>query len=279
MTSNSKTHIAERGGPKIVPVSAVMPVWRGGLLMEDAIASVFTQTFRPQELIVVDDASEDDTVSRIRKLQKVYSPGWLKLKEQQSNMGPASARNRGWNSAKGDFIAFIDADDIWHHRKIEFQYSRFLRDPKIQLHGMGFDYYSTVTSQRDYSVNSFETRAIRLRDQLVRNRFATSGVMLDHRLKERFEDGRSFSEDALLWTMIVANGHSAEVCDLPMVLYRKASFGEGGLSSNMFEMYRGQIENNVYLYKNGVISPWQKLMLDFWSFVKYIIRRIRVLMR
>lgn len=243
--------------------------------MEDAIASVFRQTALPEELIVIDDASDDDTIERIERLQGIYPTGWLKLIAQPENQGPASARNRGWDMASGSYIAFLDADDLWHPRKIEVQYARFRNDPELRLtcvasRHLGADYPQEFGSYLDYDV-----KPVSFGSQLFRNQFVTSGVMLDRDLPNRFIEGRSFSEDALLWSTIAGQGHKSEVCLIPLAIYRKARFDGGGLSANQIAMYNGQKENHRLLHSMGLISRKRRMLLDKWSFIRYVVRRFR----
>ena len=120
-----------------VPVSVVMPCYRCAQTVERAVASVAAQTVRPMELILVDDGNADETRSVLAALRDRYSPGWIKLVLLEQNVGAASARNAGWEAASGQFIAFLDADDSWHPRKIELQYRFMLAQPDIVMSGHG----------------------------------------------------------------------------------------------------------------------------------------------
>lgn len=92
----------------IVPglVSVVIPTFNRAALLIEAIRSAQAQTYSPTEIIVVDDGSTDDTAARVREI-----PGARFL--IQRNAGPSSARERGLRAARGEFIAFLDSDDLW----------------------------------------------------------------------------------------------------------------------------------------------------------------------
>ncbi len=94
-------------------VSVVIPVYNGAATLPRAIKSVLSQTEAPLEIIVVDDGSQDESAA-------VASQFPVKL-IQQENAGPAAARNRGAELSKGEWIAFLDADDAWLPTKIERQ--------------------------------------------------------------------------------------------------------------------------------------------------------------
>lgn len=101
-------------------VSVVIPVYNGERFLAEALTSVFVQTYRPIEVIVVDDGSTD------RSAEIAASFGEVTL-VRQLNSGVSTARNTGIARAQGEFLAFLDADDIWLERKIELQV-RYLGD-------------------------------------------------------------------------------------------------------------------------------------------------------
>ena len=103
--------------PKSKPlVSVILPVFNGDKFLRQAIDSVLGQTYSNLELIIVDDGSTDDTSKIIKNCN-----GTRIKSIQQNNAGPSAARNRGIEEAKGDFVAFIDADDAYSPFKIAEQ--------------------------------------------------------------------------------------------------------------------------------------------------------------
>src|SRR4029077_9348001 len=97
-------------------VSVIIPVYNSGPLLAETLQSVLNQTHSRLEIIVVDDGSTNHTT--LETLQRYRSS--IRL-IQQSNQGVASARNAGLRSASGDYIAFIDHDDLWLPAKLEVQ--------------------------------------------------------------------------------------------------------------------------------------------------------------
>lgn len=96
-------------------VSVVIPTYNRAALLPEAIDSVLGQTYRDFEIIVVDDGSTDDT----RRVLGKYHGGIRQL--SQSNRGEGAARNAGIAAAVGDYVAFLDSDDIWLNMKLEEQ--------------------------------------------------------------------------------------------------------------------------------------------------------------
>lgn len=97
------------------PVSVVIPAYNSAAMVCDAVDSILGQTVPPAEVIVIDDGSSDDTAER------VGAYGDRVLYRRQANAGPSAARNHGVSLCAGPLVAFLDADDVWHPRKLELQ--------------------------------------------------------------------------------------------------------------------------------------------------------------
>ena len=108
-------------------VSAVIPTHNRAQFVGEAVDSVLAQSRPVNEIIVVDDGSTDDTVERLKR----YGPA-IRCVSQQ-NRGPSAARNRGIKEAHGDFVAFLDSDDLWVPRTIELQLDFFARHPDTEF--------------------------------------------------------------------------------------------------------------------------------------------------
>lgn len=108
-------------------VSVVIPVFNGERFLREAVQSVLDQKYSPVEIIVVDDGSTDGTATVARSLPETVRYLY------QTNQGPAAARNRGIEQAKGSLIAFADADDLWPAAKLELQLPYLISDPKIDI--------------------------------------------------------------------------------------------------------------------------------------------------
>ncbi len=125
------------------PISVVIPAYNSRSFIREAILSVYAQTLSVSELIIVDDGSTDDTgwqvASVIRDLERHHkkcrcngSLRWLCIVPQvlhQERRGVSAARNAGIHRSGEKWIAFLDADDIWHPRKIEQQWEMIMRWP------------------------------------------------------------------------------------------------------------------------------------------------------
>lgn len=108
-------------------VSVIIPVFNGERFLREAVHSVLDQGDSSVEIIVVDDGSTDGTATVAGSFAETVR--YL----QQANQGPAAARNRGIENARGSLLAFADADDLWPANKLELQLSYLLRDSKIDI--------------------------------------------------------------------------------------------------------------------------------------------------
>jgi glycosyltransferase involved in cell wall biosynthesis len=108
-------------------VSCIIPVYNGAKFVRESIESVLTQSYQPVEVIVVDDGSTDDT----GKVLETFGNRVRILR--QENRGPSVARNRGMEMSRGEFIAFLDADDLWVPEKLRLQMEALEARPELDL--------------------------------------------------------------------------------------------------------------------------------------------------
>jgi glycosyltransferase involved in cell wall biosynthesis len=113
----------------MMTVTTVIPIRNRAQFIARALESIRVQTYPSTEVIVVDDASTDETLYVIEGLAKTL--GNLVLIRLPENVGAARARNIGVEAAKSDLIAFLDSDDWWHPEKLEKQVANFQRDQEI----------------------------------------------------------------------------------------------------------------------------------------------------
>jgi glycosyltransferase involved in cell wall biosynthesis len=105
-------------------VSVIIPTYKHAKYVLETIDSVFAQSFGDYEIIVINDGSPDDTAEVLRPLAESRRIRYI----EQTNAGQAAARNRGLAEAKGEFVAFLDDDDLWPADKLEWQVGELQRD-------------------------------------------------------------------------------------------------------------------------------------------------------
>jgi glycosyltransferase involved in cell wall biosynthesis len=108
-------------------VSIVVPTFNRASLVSETLDSVYAQTFKDFEVIVVDDGSTDETV----KIISTNYPDAHIIQQEHRGGGGAEARSTGIHAARGQYIAFLDSDDIWFPQKLEYQLSRLESDHNL----------------------------------------------------------------------------------------------------------------------------------------------------
>jgi glycosyltransferase involved in cell wall biosynthesis len=115
-------------------VSVVIPLFNKEEYISTTLNSVIAQTYENIEVIVIDDSSTDESLNLARKLLNTQKERFVDIKVvTRPNSGQAAARNEGINLANGQFVAFLDADDVWHPEKIAKQLGMLLATPNLDL--------------------------------------------------------------------------------------------------------------------------------------------------
>jgi glycosyltransferase involved in cell wall biosynthesis len=112
-------------------VSTIVPTFNRAYMLRDAIESVIAQTYRPIEIIIVDDGSTDDTAQLLRQLKHEHA-GVLRV-IRQANQGAGPSRQVGLEAARGSFIQFLDSDDLLLPRKFELQVAGLAQDTQAGI--------------------------------------------------------------------------------------------------------------------------------------------------
>lgn len=253
-------------------VSVVVPMHDGAATIDRALEAALGQTLAPCEVIVVDDASGDDGPARVAAVA-ARDPR-VRLTRLGSNLGPSTARNLGWHVARGEWVAFLDADDWWHPRKLELQVAAMQRHPEWVLCGHrwvaapGPDF-----ATRDVAVVG--ERALGLRSLAVRNRLSTPTVMVRRDVAERFDARRMHAEDWDLWLRIVAARGPAGWLDATLTALDKAAVSTRGISAQRSRMHRGELATVAAMRRSGAVGAPAALAWRLWLRVKRVRRAMR----
>lgn len=254
--------------PPHAPVSAIVPCYRCAATIARAVGSIAGQTLRPAELILVDDRSDDSTWNALERVKAECGQGWIRLIARDRNGGPGAARNSGWEAATQPYLAFLDADDAWHPRKIELQYQYMRANPEVAL--CGHRSRRARNPLAEYSETPATTSTdIGLTALLLGNRFVTPSVMLKRDVRLRFAEDRRHMEDHLLWLQIAYEGYRVVRLDAELALLYKAPFGEEGLSSDLWRMEFAELDNYRRLFRAGAIGAAATVALWTWSLAKF----------
>ncbi len=254
-------------------ISVIIPVYNAEGSITETLQSIAFQTRPIDEVIIVNDGSSDNTVKVISAL-KVKLALNIRIIDQE-NAGPSKARNRGVQEAKGEWIAFLDADDVWEREKVEQQMKLLEEHPEYVLAGSLVE-YSKIKSNRKYDRIEFS-------NLLIRNGVFTSTVIVAKKVLIEiggFREDMKYSEDYNLWLKI-CKLYPVMVVNQQLVHYGggKGSLSDIGLSSNMWAMEKGELSNFLEMYRLGYISLIRYLGLFIFSLSKFFRRKILKSMR
>jgi glycosyltransferase involved in cell wall biosynthesis len=212
-------------------VSVVIPTYNRARMVIRAIDSVLAQTFRDLELIVVDDGSTDDTVSRLRMLADAR----IRVLSLPANSGGSRARNEGLRAARADLVAFLDSDDEWLPLKLEAQLARLREseDPRVAV------VYCPWLS-RDHLAGREAPGGLPATEGDVLDALlggwnvATSAALIRRGALERvggFDESLAGAHDYDLWLRLAAAGHHFVAVREPLVI--KHAHGEPRISMDL----------------------------------------------
>ncbi|MFM8452412.1 MAG: glycosyltransferase family 2 protein [Acidimicrobiaceae bacterium] len=248
--------------PENSSVTAIIPAFRSEKVVLRAIESVLSQSSPVDEIIVVDDASDDGTAQVVRDFAIAHSQ--IRLVVNNQNLGPGQSRNAAWNLVTSEYLAFLDADDTWHPKKIELQREWFRVNPSEVICGT----QHCIVNANEMQSDSEQTSQFTIKDLLQRNRFTTPSVMLRRDIPLRFDPKLRLSEDYLLWMEIASEFGHVNRINKPLTILHKPEFGAYGLSSKIRAMYFGEIKALTILNQKGHIGLVILIRSYIWSTLK-----------
>jgi glycosyltransferase involved in cell wall biosynthesis len=258
----------------VIPVSVIIPCYRCSHSVGQALDSVTAQTARPAEVILIDDASDDETAQTLQTLRKSTGSDWIRIVRLEQRNGPGAARNAGWELASQSYLAFLDADDTWHPRKLEIQYGWMARHPEVALTGHPCVWLRE--GGKPPVIDAVPEVSLVDRWRMLRsNPFQTPSVMVRRDVPLRFPADMFAAEDYLLWCRLVLAGLPARRLETALAYLHKPAFGAGGLSGRLWTMEAGELEVYKRLQRERLIPMTLRVLLAAWSLVRYF-RRLLV---
>ena len=222
-------------------ISIVTPVYNASAFIRQTIEMVQAQTYTDWELILVDDGSKDNSCEIIETYLKEKPDKRIRLIKKGKNEGAALSRNCGIKEAKGRYIAFLDADDVWLRHKLQRQ-MEFMKDNNAGFLFSAYEFgdENAVGTGRIVHV----PQSLTYKKALSRTVIFTTTVLLDTKkvAKELIYMPNVPSEDSATWWQILRNGHVAKGLDEVLAIYRRPG---KSLSSNKLKA----IQRIWYLYR------------------------------
>lgn len=199
-------------------VSVIVPVYNREKLVTETVASILGQTYRPIEIILINDGSTDSSLSVMQILQQQH-PSLIRIIDQE-NQGQTIARNQGIAAASGKYIAFLDSDDLWVPDKLELQIPLF--DEGVGLVYGGVELINEIGETTGFDPCDPEIQGSIYPQLLVKNRMTGGSVVVLRKALDKvgmFDPGFSAAENWDLWLRICKK-YEARLVNKPVVKYR-----------------------------------------------------------
>lgn len=220
-------------------VSVIMPAYNASETISASIESVLKQTYKNWELIIIDDYSIDNTFDIIKKYQENNHK--IKIIRNKRNLRVAESRNRGLDVAQGDYIAFLDADDIWFDNKIEKQLN-FMLENSVAF---SFTDIIIVNDNGKRKKKHFD-KIIDYKKLLKSNQISCLTVMIKSSLIRRLRMKDIGHEDYIFWLEILKkNDVLAYNANEILAFYRKSNNSLSGdklkAAKWQWDIYRNEL--------------------------------------
>ena len=249
-------------------VSIIIPVYKVENYVARTIQSILNQTYSNWELLLVDDCSPDASAVVISEYTK--KDNRIKYFKQAYNQGAAAARNRGLLEAKGQYVAFLDADDMWDEKKLESQLQL------MKEKNCGFSYCALrMVDVNDKVIKQIipVPSIVTYKTLLKRTVIATSTVVVDRKIAGEFKipriDKVLGGEDYEAWLMLLKRMEYAVGIQQPMFSYRDTP---NSLSSNKVKGLKKVYVIQRRFEKIGVIqAAYNTFCFGVYAFKKHFL--------
>lgn len=220
-------------------VSIIVPVYNCEEYVKETIESIENQTYKNWELIIIDDNSTDNSLKIIKEKVKENKEK-IKYIHLTENKGVAIARNTGLEIAQGNYIAFLDGDDVWKENKLEEQ-MQFI---KQNDYGFTFTSYTYLKENGNKDVKKIPKK-ITYKEALKNTTILTSTVIIDtNKIDKKLLVMPNIrkGQDTATWWQILKNGNTAYGLDKRLTLYRvrnnSLSFNKVKALKRTWNLYR-----------------------------------------
>jgi glycosyltransferase involved in cell wall biosynthesis len=256
-------------------VSVVIPTYNCAELLPEAIRSAYAQTEAAHEVIVINDGSSDGTEEVLEQLERELPANFRWV--TKPNGGEASARNRGVAMATGEFIAFLDQDDIWRPEKLRHQLNAFRREPVLDLVFTAFERTDGVRSEL-VRVEAWDPRPrSALRQLMIGCCITNSTVMVRRGAFARvpaYDEKMWLGSDWQMWINMVAAGIVSRYLPEPLTEYR---WHDGNMSRDAMRIADAALEIFPRLFARddlpegtSRLEPW---CMARWHMIKAMCAR------
>ena len=245
--------------PNKISFSVIIPVFNGANTIEETIESCILQTELPLEIIVVDDASTDNTESVV----KSKNSSLVIYIRNERNRGPSYSRNLGIQKAKGSWILFLDADDCFNKKKIEIIHHCLNKNNSIRAIGHAFQLSTDNTSiNTNWIENMPKLKLFSGNNILWRNPMVTPSLAVAASNGIFFNEKMFYAEDHD-FILRTAEKFGIYYLEIPLCSLQRFPLTPGGISSNKWKMRNGEMKmyiNYCKRHRNFLAIPFLLLL-------------------
>ena len=244
-------------------ISIVMPAYNCEQYISQAVESVIKQTYEEWELIIIDDCSKDGTYTLIKNIAEQDSR--IRIYQNDKNIGVGKTRNRGIELAAGDWIAFLDSDDLWEKMKLEKQIHLLEQEFQAKFIYTGSAFIYADGTVIDYILHV--PKRINRSQLLKQNLVSCSSVMIRKEYMQKYPmpGQKDIHEDFAVWLNVLEDEKYAYGIDEPLLIYRKSENSKSGNKLKAAKM-------NWNTYKNVGINGLSRFYYMCWYAVKGILK-------
>lgn len=252
-------------------ISIVMPAYNAAKTIRDSIESIQAQTFKDWELIVIDDGSKDCTADILREMAAADER--IHFLQNEKNSGASYTRNRAVELAAGEWIAFLDSDDLWRPEKLEKQLALAEAHPDMVICYTASSFIDDDGEPYGYVMPAIERMTYK--KLLRKNLMSCSSVMIRSSVMKGVKmPSDKMHEDYFVWLTVVREYGVAYGINEPLLVYRLCANSK---SSNRFKSAKMLYNSYRAVKYNLLLAGYFTLRYVFHSVKKrYFIYRSKV---
>ena len=239
-------------------ISIILPTFNSKSYVSDTIQSVLNQTYKNYELLIIDDYSVDQTKDFIK--QK-YKNSKVRLIDKNLPKGVSFSRQLGFTESKGEFICFLDSDDLWMPNKLEEQLNFMIKNQ--------FVFSSTSIIRKNINKEKYFTPPFKNTFNSVQktNPLHTSSIMIKKEILDKKDFIHMGYDDFILWINILKKGYECYNLNKPLCIYKVDN--ENSLSSNYLRALYWNVLIQIKIIKPNIIG----FIINILSYISNAIKK------
>ncbi len=236
-------------------VTIIVPCFNCEKFVQETVNSILEQSYKEYEIILIDDCSKDDTYSILKKYEQNNEK--IRAYKNDANIGVALTRNKGVDLAKHKYIAFLDADDVWHKDKLKIQVEYMETNKDVDMTATSYDLFDEKMLNK---INSCKVPCnITYKTLMYENVIGLSTIVIKKDVFTKFKMSNKYiHEDYELWLKLLRNNFKIVGINKQLVKYRVL---DSSRNASKWNSLKGRIE---ILFREEKINP---ILIVWYTFV------------